>query len=165
MKRWGLILFAGVFLSMCITAVPGCNDDDATKPKVLTVGDLAGTWEVTKYEVTHDTIPQMSLDFIQLGATITITAQATGLFSGTAVMVLPGDTEPTTIPFAGNFAVDDETITATFTPEIPPYFTSFSGPYEYDGNKITITDEDATFDFDGDEQEDPAVAVVVIEKM
>ena len=162
MKRFALILVLCAVLAGSGMLVPGCDDDKSTKPDVLTIADMAGSWQVSKYEVTHQTIPQMTIDFVQLGAVITIEAEESGLFSGQAVMVDPISQQQTTIPFAGTFGLEGDTITGTFIPEIPPYFTSFSGPYTYNGSSLTVTDSNATFDFDGDQQEDPAIAVVVI---
>jgi hypothetical protein len=163
MKRGIPVFVACSMLLAGLAVFSGCNDDDGgTKPNLVTVADLAGSWTVTKYQVTHQTIPEMTLDFVQLGAVITIDAQASGLFTGQAVMVDPISQQQTTIPFAGNFTLDGDTVTGTFTPEIPPYFTSFGGPYTYDGDTIEITDAAATFDFDGDQQQDPAIAVVAL---
>jgi hypothetical protein len=53
-------------------------------------------------------------------------------------------------------------VTVTFTPDIEPYLTGFTGSFTFEDDTITMTDEDATFDFDGDGTDEPVTAEVVL---
>jgi hypothetical protein len=55
-------------------------------------------------------------------------------------------------------------MTIAFTPEVPPLLTNTRGYFTLDGNEYTLTDEDALFDFDGDEVPEPASAYIEIER-
>jgi hypothetical protein len=50
-----------------------------------------------------------------------------------------------------------DTVTVSFTPEIEPFLTSFSGAFTLSGDDLTIISENASFDFDGDTVEEPAI--------
>ena len=142
------ILILGVIA--VLVAAPGCNDD-STKPKDLTIADFAGTWDVTQYRVTHQTIPQMTVDFIEQGATMFFVASVTGLFTGEMEAYVEELEQVVTLPFSGNFVlVDQQTVTVAFDAEIEPYLTGFTGSFTLEGDTITMVDDDATFDFDGD---------------
>ena len=63
------------------------------------------------------------------------------------------------IPLAGYFElIDQETVEAVFTPEIPPLFTNFPSEFTLEGDVLTLRDEVSTmFDFDEDGTPDPAI--------
>jgi hypothetical protein len=70
---------------------------------------------------------------------------------------------PQTLPFNGTVALESqETVTVTFDQEFPPLLTSFTGPFSLEGNTLTLTDENAEFDFG--EGLEPATAEAVFVK-
>ena len=54
-------------------------------------------------------------------------------------------------------ALSQDTVQVVFTPEIPPFLTGFSGAFTMDGDDLSLTDENTTFDFDGDQVEEAAI--------
>ena len=67
-----------------------------------------------------------------------------GNLAGT--LTLPG--APAPIEFDATFVLDDqETLTVTFEPEIPPLLIGFTGPFTLEGDTLTLTDESGTYDF------------------
>jgi hypothetical protein len=136
----------------------GCGDDDdgGSKPEVITLADLAGTWVATKYEVTSKAVPAMSMDLVAIGGAFSWTVDDAGSFSGeTEIPEALGG--PQTIPFAGNFElISQDSLAVNFTPEIPPLLTSSRVGFTLVGNTATITDDNGTFDFDMDGTEEPA---------
>ena len=77
---------------------------------------------------------------------------------------LGGGPEP--IPFAASIElIDAETMSTTFEEEIPPFLTSFAGPFTYDGTTLALTDEEAVFDFADGAGPVPATAVIVLERV
>lgn len=157
--RNGLIAsFGVVLLASCMLF--GCGDDDGgSKPKVLTLADLEGNWEATAYKLTNPAIP-LTIDIVQNGGSFDINAGNDGSFTGTGVIpgAMIGEPNDLTINFAGNMQlVTQDTLAVVFTPEIPPFITNFSGKFTLSGNTMTIVDENTTFDFDGDQVDDPAI--------
>jgi hypothetical protein len=151
----------GLVMSAIIasTLLPsGCSDEDnGAKPAGLTLADFEGSWVATQYKVTSQAAPQVFLELIMLGGTFTMEADDTGAFTGQAEIpeVLGG---PLTLPFQGVFQlVTQDSIAATFNPEIPPFLTDFTAWFELEGNTLQLIDENTTFDFEPDGQEDPAI--------
>jgi hypothetical protein len=74
--------------------------------------------------------------------------------------------EDITIPdFDASFElVTQDTVDFIFTPEYPPFLTNTRGPFALVGDVLTISDENAYFDFDGDQVLDQAVFEAVIER-
>jgi hypothetical protein len=150
--------FAMVALSL------GCGDDDegnGTGPDLITLADFEGSWEATSFTITSKEDSNVSIEAVALGVSLTFEAEAEGDFTGTLQIpeLLGG---PVTLPFTGSFTLEDqETITLTFDEEIPPLLTSFTGPFSLEGNTVTVTDEDATFDFMDGNGLVPATAITV----
>ena len=71
---------------------------------------------------------------------------------------------PAELPFAATLVIEDqETLTINFAQEIPPLITSYTGPFEFDGDTLTSTDENAVYDF-GDGTLVASTAVIVLER-
>jgi hypothetical protein len=104
----------------------------------------------------------VTLDVIALGVVLTAGADAEGNVTGQAELpeALGG---PVTLDFAMGFeVVDQETMAVSFDPEIPPLLTSSSGPFTFDGQTLTIVDENAMFDFDDGNGAVPVTAVTTL---
>jgi hypothetical protein len=136
----------------------GCDDDDddnGVQPDPITIADFEGTWQATSFTLINKANPQVAFDLILLGGTFTFQADAAGNFTGQAV--LPAIFGGQTIPFAGTVALlSQTTVEITFTPEIEPFLTSFTGEFELSGDMIEFIDDDSSFDFDEDGEEEPA---------
>ena len=133
----------------------GCGGDDD-----VSTGDLEGSWVATSFTVTSRGEPAMSLDAVMLGATLEADVDAEGAVNG--VLGVPEALGgPLDLPFQATFTIEDQdTMAVSFAEEIPPLLTSFTGPFTLDGDTLTLTDENAVFDFGGGEV--PATAVVVV---
>jgi hypothetical protein len=123
--------------------------------------DLAGTWEITEFSMTSAGDPAVTFDLIALGGSAHLGLQASGNFTGTAVIpgLLVGVPQggPITLPLAGVVRlVDGVTLRIDFIPEIPPVFTALEAGFTLEGNSLTVVDEAATYDFDNDGAREPA---------
>ncbi len=149
-------LFIVVLLSG--VALLGCGDDgNGTTPEEITLADFEGSWEATQYKVTNSAAPQIWLDLVALGGSFTMDADDAGNFTGQADIpaTLGG---PLTLQYQGSFQlVTQDTMEVTFNPEIPPFLTDFTGWFELSGNTLTLEDQNTTFDFDEDGQDEPAI--------
>jgi hypothetical protein len=145
-----------VMVAACFLA--GCGDDDGAKPKVITLADFEGSWVVQSYKVTRVASPQITVDVTELGAAFSFDADDAGNF--TARAFIPASLAGTTLElsFGGAFTlITQDTTQVNFSPEIPPFLTSIRGHFTLAGNTMTITDTNTTFDFDGDQVEEPAI--------
>jgi hypothetical protein len=136
----------------------GCGDDDGAKPKVITLADFEGSWVIQSYKVTSTGTPQISVDLINLGAAFSFEADNAGNFTSRAF--IPASLAGTTLELSpgGTFElITQDTVQVNFVPEIPPFLTYIRGEFTLAGNTITITDTNTTFDFDGDQVEEPAI--------
>lgn len=160
------------------TAAVGCDDGDITG---LVLSDLAGTWDAStlSFSPTEADSDATPVPFIALGGALVVTIAETGGFTGTLTIpsaVTGGD--PQDVPVAGNMTLTegaagedvidvdfDETTENIFAQaELP--FEDFDGPIDFTSTRITITNE-TTFDFDfgGPDPEEPAVLVLVLDKV
>lgn len=137
----------------------------AAEADTLELADLEGSWEATSFTVTSNGDPALSIDVVALGATVTAETDDAGNLTG--LLGVPeafgGGPEPVT--FSASFEIlDEETMATTFDEEIPPLLTSFTGPFTFDGDTLTITDEEASFDFLDGGGLVSATAVTVLER-
>ena len=129
-------------------------------PAVIFLADFEGYWEVTSYRVTMVAPPQMSLEAVALGATFNFDLDEDGQFLGDAFIpaALTGSIDITITDSPGYFVlVTQDTVQVLFTPQVPPFLTDFSGAFTMDGDDMSVIDENALFDFDGDEVEEAAI--------
>jgi hypothetical protein len=149
----GLILATGAVLS--------CGTDGGTGPDRLTIADFAGRWEGLQYAVVSSVDPNVRFDLIEDGGTVHMTVEPSGSFSGT--VGIPGarigmpEVELITFPVSGLWRLEGmDRIHIEFLPQIPPIFTIMDPFFELDGNRLTIWEETAEFDFDGNGEMAPA---------
>lgn len=160
--RIGLEIGTTLLIGLMVTAaVSGCGGDDAD----VSVGDFEGSWEATSFTITPADSPEFSLDAVAMGVTLEASVDDAGALTGVLeVPELLGG--PATLDFGGEFVLEDqETLTLSFTPEIPPLLTSFSGPFTLSDDTLTITDENAVFDFGDGNGEVAVTAVVVVSRV
>lgn len=128
----------------------------------IEVSDFEGSWEASSYELTSQDDPSVTIDIIAAGAVLTAQTGSTGDLIG-QVEIPEALGGPLTLDFAATFVlVDQETMTVTFDPEIPPLLTDFTGPFGLDETTMTLQDNDAVFDFGDGAGEVPAIAEVVL---
>jgi hypothetical protein len=62
-----------------------------------------------------------------------------------------------TVPLAGVMRLTSpDRLRIDFVPEIPPIFTTMDPGFTVVGNRLTILDDTANFDFDNDGEKEPA---------
>jgi hypothetical protein len=151
-----LVLRLVMMVSVVAALLVGCGGDDD-----VTVADFEGVWEATSYSVTSIDDPALSVDVVELGAGFAAEADAEGNIEG--VVAVPAALGgPADLPFAATFVLEDqETLSLLFAQELPPLLTSYSGPFDLDGDTLTSTDENAVYDF-GDGNMTPATAVIIM---
>ena len=157
------------FLNPLVTAVSvlfgtllaACGDG-GTAPDEFTIADLAGSWDASELSVTAKASSAVSMDLIASGGAVHWATQPSGNFTGTAV--LPGaligmpEAGVVTLPLSGVMRLTTPNkLRIDFIPEIPPIFTTMDPGFTVDGNRLTILDDTAEFDFDGDQVKEPAV--------
>jgi hypothetical protein len=136
MMRTGRRILAAVVVAGAVA----CGDSTGITPE-----DLAGTWEATEMVFTNQANTSESVDLIELGASLTVTVNASG-----TVSTVFDDGQGGTDSDSGTMSVDGSTITIG------------SDTYEADrsGDELTLTDATSEFDFDEDGSDDAATLVI-----
>jgi hypothetical protein len=151
LKWWGVLALLPVVL------FTGCSDD-GSKPDLITVADFAGSWETVTYRVTNSAIPAISLEIISLGAAMEWEADESGNFTGSAFIPAALAGQDLNMPVNGTFnLISQDSVVINFIPEIPPFLTQTRAEFELTGNLLTFKDENSTFDFDGDGNDEAAI--------
>jgi len=139
--------------------IAGCgSDDNGGEPDLIEISDFEGEWVITQYKATWKDVPSVSLELISLGGAMEFDLDEAGEFTGRAF--IPASLAGMTLELAaqGNMEiVTQDTIQVSFAPEQPPFLTGFRGAFTLSGNTVTLYDENAEFDFDGDMQMDPSI--------
>jgi hypothetical protein len=147
----------GLWVMLPIAALTGC-DDDGSGPDLLTLADFEGSWEATTYRLTHVQIPAITLEVISLGVTLEMDADDSGAFTGSAVIPAALAGQDLDLDFGGTFSlVGQDSLVIDFIPEYPPFLTQTRAAFQLAGNVLTLTDQDTTFDFDGDGTDEAAI--------
>ena len=151
LKPWGVLALLPVIL------FTGCSDD-GSEPDLITIADFAGSWETVTYRVTNSAIPANSLEIISMGATLEWEADDSGHFTGSAFIPAALAGQDLNMAVNGNFSlISQDSVVINFTPELPPFLTQTRAEFELTGNLLSFTDENSTFDFDGDGNEEAAI--------
>jgi hypothetical protein len=152
LRRWGVLALLPVAL------FAGCSDDDGSEPDLITIADFAGSWETLTYRVTNSAIPAISLEIISLGAAMEWEADEAGQFTGSAFIPAALAGQDLELDVGGTFSlISQDSVVINFVPEYPPFLTQTRAEFELTGNLLSFTDEDSTFDFDGDGIEEAAI--------
>lgn len=130
-----------------LLATAGC--DSAIDPADITVTDLVGTWTATRFQFT-ELGGGTTLDLIQNGGSATLTLAATGALTGAIAFAGQSDTIDGTVSVAGG------KLTLTEGGEVTVFDIAL------DGNTLTLTTDDAAFDFPLDDVDGPVPASLVI---
>ena len=151
-------------LALSVFALGAC-DDDSTGP---VIADLQGEWTATNFTYTDANIEGFSLDAVEdANGTITLDVAQDGSFTGT--LFVPGLTqnpanpsETLEVPIGGTLdLVDDNTLSVDFdgSTEAFGFFSDFDAEYELDGDVLTWSNDDTTFDFPDEIEEQVGVPV------
>ncbi len=139
-------------VALLVAVAVGCSDStDSTG--VASPSDLVGDWLASSWVMTNVANTSQTEDLMALGATLSLTFTET-TYSGTASF--PGEA---TEVFSGTYSIVGNQLTLTETGQVEPETMT----YILSGSTLTLSGEDA-HDFDGDQQEDPATFVLVLNK-
>jgi hypothetical protein len=147
-----VILLAGALLT-------GCGDDNGGgEPHVITVADFEGPWMATLYRVTSADEPGTSMELISLGGAFGFDVNEAGEVAGRGFVPASVAGVTLELPVYGTLeVVSQDTISADFEPEIPPFLTDTRFAFTLDGDNLDLYAPDAEFDFDGDLEMEPAI--------
>ena len=140
-------------VGLLVTLAAGCTADSPTDTSELTIADFAGTWVCESFFVVAKDDPATKFDMITMGVSLSWSVTPSGTFTGSAVVpaVDFGVGPSITVPMSGVLRlVSTETMRIDFVPEFPPMFTTFIGSFTLAGDALTVNDDEATYDFDGD---------------
>ena len=151
------LLYVSILLVACgLTSCSSDDGDNGTDPDPIVIADLAGDWDCTLFLATSTEDPTVQFELIALGGALSVTVQPDGSFTGLASIPDLGAGE-TEVPFGGTFALVSQTVLSMqFTQEIPPFLENGTAEFTLVGNTMTIHQDVTTFDFDFDQQDDPA---------
>lgn len=141
------------------------DDDDDDGTGVPNVSIFAGTWTATSIRYTSVSTQSRTLDVAQLGGGLTLIITSNGAFSGT--FKLPTAQGVQTIPITGQVAVQSATQARVdfnwpgALAQNPP-ITNFNATFAMQGNNLTFTRPDATFQFPGQAAAEAAVLVIAM---
>lgn len=130
-----------------------CKDKSTDSNGADDLSSLSKTWTATKYEYASKADPDTKVDLIQMGMSIQFTINDDGTYTAVVSYGMAGQETET-----GTLSVADGMM--TFDPEDDE---SYTVDYTLSGNTLTMTDENESYDFDGDEQEEPAVMTLVFQ--
>ena len=136
-------------IALLASVAIGCNDSTGT----ASAGDLVGQWIASAYTVTSVANTSTSAELVGMGMTLTFTFTE---MSYTGVVTFPG--EPTE-NFSGTYTIDGQLLILDEADQPNPETMT----YILSGNVLTLSGAD-TYDFDDDQQEDPATFVLVMDK-
>lgn len=142
------LLVTALALTLGIGAA--CSDDEG-----ITIADLVGTWDATQFTLSNPNGVQ-SLDLIAAGGSFTLTVAANGSFTGEQSLLGQTDTFAGTIVLTGN-----NTMTLVDATD-PSDETDLM--YTLNGDQLAITSTDITFDWDGNDVDDPAELEAVLQR-
>jgi len=132
-----------------------CSDSNG--PDTVTIEDFAGTWVASRFQITDPSgqVLPVPVDLIRdaLGS-LRITVAANGSFTGTF--------KPTAISastaVAGTISLSGSTLTIGFTSGLND---SIAGPFVLNGDELTVTGTNLTFDWEGETINGASVILVM----
>jgi hypothetical protein len=135
-------------------------------PTVIFTEDFEGFWEATSYTATSVANPAVSVETIAMGATYDFDVDATGNAIGNAFIpaALAGQDTSFTDFDASFVLMYQDSMMIAFDPIQPPFLVNAYGNFTLEGDELTLTDENALFDFDGNQIPEPAISVIVLER-
>lgn len=131
----------------CLTVVTSALVVIACSGATTSSADLAGTWNVSKYELVSASNSATKVELISAGASITVVLKSDGTYQ--IAMKTPGQPDEN---ITGTWSASSDTLTTTQTGR--------SGNMQFDyalsGTTLTLSGADTDWDFNGDEVAEPA---------
>lgn len=143
------------FLLVAVLLQLGC--DKSTDPDSASIpAALVGTWTATEFIFTSKTaMAQTTGNLISLGVSFTLKIESNGNFTVTTTFPTPQG--PMSEVSTGTLSVSGNKIT------VKDEEGTFELTYSVSGNILTITG-DEEYDFDGDDVDEPATMRIVLQK-
>jgi hypothetical protein len=153
----GMLRLLPVLLLVGILST-GCGDDGGSEPDLIVVSDFEGPWMVTQYQATSTGNPPIVMELIAMGGAFGFDADDEGDFQGRAFIPASLAGMTLELSFQGGIElISQDTLLVDFIPQIPPFLTEMRGAFTLTSNTLTLYDPNAFFDFDGDQQMEPAI--------
>jgi hypothetical protein len=131
----------GIMMAALLVAGVACGGDD-TGPSG---DDLVGTWQASKLELVSVANPATKVELIASGGALELVLNETRTFSMT--QSAPGSPDEVT---TGTWSASIDVLTLTYG----------MGTYQFDmvlsSNTLTLTGADGSYDFNGDDTDEPA---------
>ena len=163
--RPGLLRLLPVFLLLGLMFTGCGSDDNGGGPDLIVASDFEGQWVVLEYRATSDANPLVTMELISLGGAFEFDAEDDGAFTGRGFVPASVAGMTLEIPFQGQMElISQDTLAVNFTPEQLPFLTNMRGAFTLDGNTLTLDDANAEFDFDGDQELEPADFEATLER-
>jgi hypothetical protein len=143
-----------LFTAAALAAAMAVACSDSTAPTEVALADLVGSWDATSAVFTP-VAGGTGVDVVDLGFGFSMVINAEGGYVATLTDPIEGDDIE-----LGTLTVANGVI--TFTPTGEDSYTM--DIVNFDGNTLTVRDDDESFDFDDDDVEEDAVLTVVLEK-
>ncbi len=154
MNTFRLFLVA-VLATGLLSACGGDDNPVSGDGGVDTIADLAGTWNAIEEIITNNANPSQKVDAVALGQQTVLKFSSDGRFEMTISAAGGSITLKGPARIAGSKLI--LTLEDFFNLEIELEFT-------LEGNRLTTTDRNVEFDFDGDGNDEPATQVTVYVK-
>ena len=132
--------------------------NDGSYPPIVFTEDFEGPWVAQMYKVTSTGNPPISIELIGLGGAFSYDVDDAGGLEGRGFVPASLAGMTLEIPISANLnLISQDSVGISFTPEIPPFLTDTRAEFALSANTLALTDSNTTFDFDGDEEPDPAI--------
>jgi hypothetical protein len=141
------VFFVAILLGVLTFA---CASKEPTGPDRLKVADLAGNWTGKKHEFINKMDPAQKIDIIAMGWSITMEIKSNGRFTFRVEESAA----------SGILRIQGGNLILKWDGDKEEYTVAFS----LSRNRLTITDHNASYDFDSDGTSEPATAVLVLER-
>lgn len=131
----------GSIMAALLVAATACGGDDNGPSG----DDLVGTWQASKLELVSVANPATKVELIASGGTLVLVLNEAKTFSMT--QTVPGSPDEVT---TGTWSASIDVLTLTYG----------MGTYQFDmvlsSNTLTLTGADGSYDFNGDDTDEPA---------
>ena len=131
-----------VFLVAAVGPLGACGTTD------ITVKNLEGPWDATAYVYTNKANTSQQVDIVAVnGATMTLTVQASGTTASTF-----NDGQGNSSSNSGQFTAEGQALT----------LAGITYQASLDGDRLTLINGNAEYDFDANGSKDPATATIAL---
>jgi hypothetical protein len=147
------------FFALAAGLALGCSEDNGTQPTGVTIADLVGTWNVTKWEYQDAANTALKENIVVFGFGASVTIASDGTYQGTLSVPDPASGNIATVPFNGTVSITNDQLTLSFAnlldlgvlvldPADPQNFTLTLDP---SGSALTLFGTGYQWDFIADD--------------